>query len=412
MSTCSVQRITDLCGRAASVLTNGDVRVVVEDFGGMTPEFSYRNQHGYVNTHLIPAFRGTTCGFDPARHQDWGIKLVHELAGNFPCFPQFGNPSTKRGYEIPGCGHTAQLDWKVEKSGTRDGYCFVYSTMGGPETEHIHYEKFDILLDGHSVHYQVMRMRNDRGEDFDFGGAWHNTTGQPFIEKGCRISASADRYHTPVVSHDPDQREMLALNREFSSLKDAPTADGGSTDISVVPGMIGFTDFLTGRIPQTADLGWMSVVNPNQQSLYLTFFDGPASVAEGEFTFYFNHLWLQYGGRNYKPWASYDGGVDRVFAVGVESAISAWGYGLDYSDEHPVLMGNPTKLTLKAGETKTLYHGTLIGPVGSSALDEGIDSLERTDDSLVAMGKATTTFAADARFTRLRQIVAELDQKA
>lgn len=415
MSDCNVERIVDLCGRPATVLKNGIIRVLVEDFGGMTPELSYRHGDGYVNTHLIPAFRGSSCTFDPEKHQDWGIKLAHELAGNFPCFPQFGNPSVTRGYEIPGCGHTAQREWTVKKQGAEQDYSYIYSTMGGAETEHIYYEKYDVLIKGHAVHYQVMKMRNGRDEDFEYGGAWHNTTGQPFIEKGCRISAVADRYHTPVVSHDPKQHEMLELNSEFSSLKKAPKRGGGECDISVVPGMVGFTDFLTGRIPLAADLGWMSVVNPNQESLYLTFFEGPASVPEGEFTFYFNHLWLQYGGRNYKPWSSYEGGVDRVFAVGVESAISAWGYGLDYSAEHPELMGNPTQLTLKAGEQKSIYHGTLVGPVGGDSLNSGIASVERTDEGLLVHsevnGVAPVNLVADAEFSRLREIVKEIDTR-
>lgn len=376
----------------------------------MTPEFSYRTGQGFTNTHLVPSFRGSSCVYDAERHQAWGGKLAHELAGNFPCFPQFGNPSTDRGYEIPGCGHTAQADWKVVSYGTGDDYGYLYSVMGGPETADIYYEKFDILLDGHSVHYQVMRMKNAGDEDFDFGGAWHNTTGQPFLEKGCRIAAAADRYHTPVVSHDPAQNERLELNREFFSLKQAPCKGGGHCDLSEVPGMIGYTDFLTGRIPLDAELGWMAVVNPNQSSLYLTFFDGPASVREDEFTFYFNHLWLQYGGRNYVPWASYDGGVDRVFALGVESAISAWGYGLDYSAKHPELMGNPTQLTLKAGERKTLYHGTLIGSIGSAALDGGITALERVDGGLRAQGEGEVSLQADADFKRIREIVAALDE--
>ena len=406
----SAQRVTDICGRAASVLTNDKVRLVIEDFAAMTPEFSYKNDEGFVNTHLVPPFRGSSCTFDENKHQDWGIKLAHELAGNFPCFPQFGNPSTERGYEIPPCGHTANADWKVERTETKGDYSFVYSTMGGEETANIFYQKYDILLKGHAVHYQVMKIKNGREETFDFGGAWHNTTGQPFIEKGCRLSASADRYHTPIVSHDPDQNERLELNKEFSSLKEAPGKEG-AVDISIVPGMIGYTDFLTGRIPLDAKLGWMSIINPNLNSLYLTFFKGPADIPEDEFTFYFNHIWLQYGGRNYKPWARYDGGVDQVFALGIESGISAWGYGLDYSDKNPLLMGNPTSLPLKSGEEKTLYHGTLIGSIGNSALDEGIDTLEAVDGGLKAQGSSeTTVLAADSSFERIKEIVAEIDK--
>ncbi|MGL4854805.1 MAG: hypothetical protein ACRC37_06090 [Lentisphaeria bacterium] len=407
------EKITDLVGRRGTVLSNDKVRVLVENWGGMTPEFSYKNDCGYVNTHLIPPFRGSSCQFDEEKHGEiWGIKLPHELAGNFPCFPTFGNESKNRGYVVPPCGHTANLEWEVLASGACEEYAFQVAVMGGEETNNIFYTKYDILLPEHNVHYQVMKIRNERPETFMFGGAWHNTTGQPFLEKGCILSASADLYHTSPVSHDPQQKEQLELNREFQSLKAAPGKNGKLVDISVVPGMIGYTDFLTGRIPQSAKLGWMAVVNPNQDSIYCTFFKGPAIVPNDEFTFYFNHIWLQYGGRNYMPWASYEGGVDRCFALGVESAISAWGYGLDYCDEHPTVMGNPTILPLLAGEEKTLYHGTLIGRIHSEALNNGVSKVEKVENGLCFVGENgnDVEFLVDSGFEKIKLIVKEIEE--
>lgn len=405
-----IKRIQDVCGRDSTFFSNDLVRLVVEDHAGMTPELSYRHDQTYVNTHFVPHFRGSSCQFDPEKHQAWGIRLAHELAGNWPCFPTFGNPSYNRDYDVPPCGHTANNDWVVTETGADETACWQRAVMGPDNAAGIEYTKYDILLRDQPVHYQVIKLKNHREEVFNFGGAWHNTTGQPFVEKGCRIAASADLYHTPPVSHDPEQRERLELDRTFESLKSAPARDGSTIDLSVVPGLNGYTDFLTGRIPQSADLGWMSVLNPTLNSIYLTFFHGPASVPADEFTFYFNHLWLQYGGRNYLPWSKYDGGVDQTLAVGVESAISAWGYGLDYCDEHPELMGNPTMLPLQPGEEKTLYQGTLVTELADQNLQSGIQSVRREKGVLILTAEdgKETTLSADAQFEQIKAIIAKI----
>lgn len=409
------RRITDIASRAATVLDNGRIRVVVEDFAGMTPELSFAHGAGRINTHFVPKFRGSSCAYDEAKHgKVWGGRLAHELAGNFPCFPTFGWASKDRGYEVPGCGHTAQGEWTVVAHGADESAAWQVSEMGGASGEAtvgLTYRKYDIVLAGDDTHHQVMKIRNHRTDTFMFGGAWHNTTGQPFIEQGCRISASADRWATPPVSHDPAQNERLALAREFDSLAAAPARDGSTVDLSVVPGPVGTTDFLTGRIPPSAKLGWMSVVNPRQNAIYLTYFRGPAATPSDEFTFHFNHLWLQYGGRNFPPFARYEGGADHELAVGVESAVSAWGYGLDYCDKHPVLMGNPTILPLAPGEEKTLYQGTLVAKIGTAALDAGLGKVEASADALVLTGVSggTVRMAADANFERVKALVSKLD---
>lgn len=406
-----VKRINDIVGRQGTLLTNGLIRVVVEDFGGMTPELSYRNEKTYVNTHFVPHFRGSSSPYDEHKHKEWGAKLAHELAGTWPCFPNFGNPSFERSYDVPVCGHTAQGVWDILSYGANEDFCYQVGTMGGKHTENIYYKKYDILLKEESVYYQVIKIKNNRDEVFNFGGALHNTTGGTFIEKGCKIAASADLYHTPPVSHDPNQIERLKINVSFDNLKNAPLNGVGTVDLTTVPGLVGYTDFLTGRIPQDADLGWMGIVNPNLNSLYLTFFKGPKSIAPNEFTFLFNHLWLQYGGRNYLPWSKFEGGFDQTLAVGVESGISAWGYGLDYCDKNPVLMGNPTIIPLLPNEEKTLYHGTFVGKLENDGLKIGIKSIKRQRNRLAIQSEdnKTITLLADSFFEKIQKIVDEID---
>ncbi len=410
----SLERVKDLAGRAGYLLSNENIRLVVEEAGGMVPELSFPYYQGWVNTHFNPPFRGTSELFDAEKHAKWGIRLPFDLAGNFPCFPTFGNPSTCQGVEVPPCGHTAALDWHVTSTHDFDEYCCIVSEMGGEETGNIFYKKYDIILANQPIHYQVMEIENCRSETFMFGGAWHNTTGQPFVESGCILSASADLYHTPPVSHDPDQVERLMLNQTFESLEAAPAADGSTIDISVVPGMIGTSDFFTGRIPVDAELGWMSVYNPHYNGVYLTFFKGPNQVEGDEFTFYFNHVWQQYGGRNYTPWANFDGGKDRALAVGVESAISAWGYGLDYAIENPELMGRPTIIPINSGQTRTIYHATLA-TVLSEKLTGGVAAVDKSEKGLVLtskVGSIEVELDADTSFTAIEKVLDLVKQES
>ena len=406
-----VKRINDIVGRQGTLLTNGLIRVVVEDFGGMTPELSYKNEKTYVNMHFVPHFRGSSSHYDENKHKAWGAKLAHELAGTWPCFPNFGNSSFERGYEVPVCGHTAQGVWDILEYGANEEFCYQVAALGGKHTENIYYKKYDILLKEESVYYQVIKIKNNRDEIFNFGGALHNTTGSSFIEKGCKIAASADLYHTPPVSHDPNQIERLKLNVSFSKLNNAPLNGGGSVDLTTVPGLVGYTDFITGRIPQDADLGWMGIINPNLGSIYLTFFKGPKTIAPNEFTFLFNHLWLQYGGRNYLPWAKFEGGFDQTLAVGIESGISAWGYGLDYCDKNPVLMGNPTIIPLLPNEEKTLFHGTLVRKLEGNELNLGIKNVNRKMNVLEILSEDNkiVTIPADSFFEKIQKIVDEID---
>jgi hypothetical protein len=202
-----------------------------------------------------------------------------------------------------------------------------------------------------------------------------------------------------------DTTGRLALGKEFSSLTGVPLRNGGQTDISVIPGPVGYTDFVTGAIPKSAQIGWSAVVNPFLKMLYLCFFTGPGTAAPDDIILYFNEVWMQYGGRPYTPWAAYEGGTDLTYCLGTENAVSAYANGLDFSRKAGTLLGNPTTVTIPAGGTKNLRYGTLFAPYTDTALDSGLNAVNPGHGGVVAGARnGHQVFTADWEFTLLKKL--------
>ena len=106
-------------GRRGVVLGNDLVRAVVETAGGMVPEFGVRRGAAVLNAHWGPDFRDMSgTPFSEAAHgKYWKVKLLHMLAGDFPCSPSFGPPCELDGIAHPAHGWAANEDWTIEGVG-------------------------------------------------------------------------------------------------------------------------------------------------------------------------------------------------------------------------------------------------------------------------------------------------------
>jgi hypothetical protein len=141
---------------------------------------------------------------------------------------------------------------------------------------------------------------------------------------------------------------------------------------------------------------------------YICFFPGPAALADNggdEIILYFNDFWMQYGGRPFTPWAPWDGGPDQTYCLGMENAVGAWAYGLDYARNIKKVLGSPSTVTIPAGMEKTLYYGTLFASYEKRILDSGIVGIDMEENCLVC--KSATEFwkfDADPSFSVLRKI--------
>jgi len=406
-STASVRRVLESGKREASVLDNGQVRVMVTDKGGMIPELGAKVENGFLNAHWLPEFRSNS-GKKFSEKDDsafWKVDLLHSLAGNFPCAPSFGG-GEDAGIAHPPHGWSANLVWKFGKSGVDEetGAAWAVSSMNSPEKAlPLRFRKIDAVFPGSPVHYESLEIINTGTTDADINVAQHNTVGAPFLQAGCRISLSADRFLTPPKGGEFDDTGRLTVGAEFKNLKKAPMRSGKTCDVSLVPGMIGYSDFVTGPVPQKAIIGWSAVSNPVLGLVYLCWFPGPAHAAEDDIVLSFNDLWMQYGGRRFTPWAAYDGGMDRTFCLGTENSIGAYANGLKYSKAKKELLGAPTTIRIPAKGRKVLRYGTLFAPYAGGALDNGLASVQAEKSKLVLSGTSKTVkIAADTAFTKLK----------
>jgi len=403
-----VKRVVEFGGRDATVLEHNGMRVMIDDIGGMIPELSLIRGKQRLNAHWSPWFRSSS-GRPYSKNEHgafWKSNFLYHLAGNFPCIPNFGGDHVVDGVDMPAHGWTANLAWRFCSSGTDEetGAGWALSAMESPSAAMpLSFKNIDALIPGHNVHYSSISVKNNGSADLEICAGWHNTVGAPFLAEGCRISGAASAWATVPRGGEFDNTTRLALDAEFSSLAEAPLGAGGKTDISRVPGPIGYTDFAVGRIDSSVSLGWSSLVNPALKAAYLCFFPGPASAAEDDIVFRFNDLWMQYGGRNFSPWAPYEGGTDLTYCFGTENSISAYAMGLEYARQAGKLLGAPATVIIPGGKQKVIRYGTLFAPYDGSALDNGINSVEAESGTVTGGSSAgRCRFAADTNFTVLK----------
>jgi hypothetical protein len=406
-----VSRVREMGWREATYLEHSNLRVMIDDFGGFTPELSCALDKRLVNAHWIPHFRSNTL----KEWQDnefgafWKSRHLFNMAGGFPCVPNYGAGHIIGGENIPANGWTANDRWTFIKKGTdtASGAIWALSTMESPsEKMLLSFVKVDAIVPGQNVYYTSIKIKNSGSRDLEICAAWQSFAGPPMLSPGCRLSASAKEWITPRAGSEFDSTGILACDKEFYSLSKAPLAGGGTTDISVVGGATGHTDFVTGVVPKPADIGWQAIVNPSLSLLYLSFFPGPNTACEkGDVPLYFNNFSLQYGGRNWTPFAPYEGGTDLSYCVGAAGATSAWNYGLEFSREIQKLLGSPVTVTIPARGEKTLYYGTLFASYEDSILDTGVLGVEIDERHIICKSAASSWhYFADPTFSIVRSL--------
>jgi hypothetical protein len=382
---------------------------MIDDIGGMIPELSYIEGRRRLNAHWLPWFRSSSGKpFGAAEAAFWKANLLYEIAGNFPCAPNFGGDTDLDGLVLPPHGWTANLPWRFQRKNADNEAAWAFATMESPEPKMpLSFKKIDAVVRGQAVHYTSLEIANKGGSDIEICAAWHNTVGAPFLQSGCRVSGAADRWITALKGGEFDPTTRLAFGAEFDSLTAAPLAGGGTADISLVPGPIGYTDFACGVIPASASLGWSALVNPHLKMAYVCFFTGAAAASEDDIILRFNDLWMQYGGRCYTPWASGEGATDMTYCLGTENSAAGHPLGLRFAREQKQVLGAPSTVRIPAGQSRVLRYATLFAPYEGGSRDGGICSGEGGDAALVCTGKnGTGRFTADPGFGILKRLEA------
>lgn len=380
--------------RGASVeLSNGMVRTEVDLLGGMMPEFGRKTERGFMNAHWVPPFRGSG-EWSPGLHQAfWNAKLLHHIAGDFLCCPNFGPPCQVDGAALPPHGWTAVDTWRLLGSGADGQSAWAdFSLEPGDASMNLAFLRRDFLLSGEPAYWSILEVRNRLDRPVSINVGRHNTLGPPFLEPGSRVGLCAETFMTPPPGTEFDATGRLETGASFDSLERAPLRSGGFCDLRRVPGMVGATDFVSGPVPRGADLGYSCATSPSTGLAYLCVFPGPAGLPDGEIALSFNDLWMQYGGRRFTPWAEAEGAPDRTFCLGTENATGAFANSLAWARTRPEIMGSPTMVELPARGSRRLVYGVALAEVGKDAASAGIDRVERISGGLELLSPAGQTF--------------------
>ena len=416
MSKIEARRI-EYMGRRSVLLANDEVRAVIDALGGMMPEFGARRGPGSLNAHWIPDFRDTSgAPFSPERDgPHWKVKLLYLIAGDFPCGPNFGPGGVVDGVALPPHGWLANEAWSIEGVGVDEASSAAWArfSLRSPDPAMpLVYRKCDLVFAGQPAYFSLMTIGNEGRTPLSINVARHNTLGAPFLQAGCRISLCAERFMVAPSGTEFDDTGCLAQGAEFATLAAAPLRSGGTVDVGVVPGMVGWTNFVTGAVPRRLALGWSCVVNPVLGLAYLCFFPGEAALPPGEIALSFNDLWLQYGGRPFTPWSLHEGGADRTFCLGTENAVGAFASGLGYSRSRPQVLGNPTTLEVPAGGERTLCYGSALVALDAAMVKEGVEGVEAEPGAMILKGvRASQRVPIAADFGPARALFSRLERK-
>lgn len=401
-----IRRMELWSGRGATMIDNDIVRLVVEDQGGMTLEFSARNATGgRENCLWMPYFRSTGVSvYDDPNSAWWHDRpRLYQLGGASFSFPDYGVDEGNR--------NTTDGFWMVEKYGTDPVSGGVWLLSGIKyRQERYTVRRLDLLLPGQSVRYTATSVHNWGSEPLRGGAAWSTFAGPPFLESGNVINSCARTWVTAPPRLDPTaEPRSFASGIQFDDMSHIPLGGGRTFDGYTVPPPNGCFDFITGRVPRTSQLGWVSMINPRQQMLLLSFFPGPAALQEGDLPVNFINLGFDYGGRHDTPDALYKGGTSQNYCVNLGCGTTMLDMGLEEALQKETLLGVDTFVTVPPGQTRTLYHATAFLPYAASRLGLNFYTLERVENGLqVKRTKSWAFIASDPDFTAIRKLVARL----
>lgn len=399
--------------RNATVLNNDLIRVVVEDQGGMVLELSSDiPAGGRMNAHLLPYYRGSgTSVFSDENGPYWqNSPFLYQKGGSYLSFPNYGPGYTDGEQVQEDNGYTPSSYWMVERYGTDPefGGIWLMSLVRNRKAKW-QVRKIDMILPNQPVHYTACVITNKGETDLVAHAAWNNELGSPFLESGCVLNASAQKWRTGEEQPGVGLISRLAPNTTFDDWKKAPLKGGGTVDLSEVPPVIGKSDFISGVIPKTAALGWSSVINPRQQMVYLNFFPGPSAVTEDEVPLNFNNFLFDYGGRAETPWALYPGGMSQQYSLTCGSGTNKLYAGLGQTLPGEEVMGSASTLVIKAGETKTLYYASAFCPYDNNRIGGNFNTVEQVVEGLVLKRTKSWAFiAADSTFHCLKTLTKRL----
>ncbi|MDR3692856.1 MAG: hypothetical protein P4L46_25980 [Fimbriimonas sp.] len=275
--------------------------------------------------------------------------ILQVLRGDFFCAPFGGNDAPYGPEQHPIHGETANRDWQFV-SGNENSVEMSLNTTIRPGTVRKQVwtvEGQTALYQRHTIagmtgpmclgHHAMVKFRTEGNislSPFDFGQVFPGQFENP-VEGGY---------------------SSLKAGARFSNLKEVPSNDGTTSDLSVYPAREGFEDLVMVYALKGSDFAWTAVTFPSEGYIWFTLKD--PRVLSGTI------LWHSNGGRHYAPWSSRHRGV-----LGLEEVTSYMHYGLagSVAENDGSIAGYRTFFDLSPDQPLVVNTIMGVAPCGANA---------------------------------------------
>lgn len=283
-------------GRAACLLSNSRVELVVLNHGGSFPQLTLAGDGPRMNP-FWDSFRADREQGRPER--------ADGAVGHFVCVDGFGPPSDEeRQAGLQGHGEAHRLEWTTEFAGPHADGDLLRQSVTLPRVRETLRREIR-LLPGENVFY--VRSELSSLLDFDRPVNWaeHATIGSPFLERGVTVvDMSGNRALTRPRrgTHLNGLAHRLAGGEEFVWPM-APARAGGTVDLRSAPADSHSLDHTGHRMDPESEWAFVTALHPRER-LLLGYLFRPSEFP-----------WLQ-------TWESYP--RDRLMARGLEFGTQAF----------------------------------------------------------------------------------------
>jgi len=340
-------------GRAAVVLSNGELSLTVLEFGGPMASLTLADDPEKTNP-MWQAFTDDRNRGRPLRN--------HGGLGHFVCVDGFGPVSEQEAAAgMSGHGEANKLVWSTVSTSDRGGMAALEQAVTLPRHQEI-FRRTITMRDGENVvrvHAELESLL-----DFDRPAVWaeHATIGSPFLERGVTVvDLSANRAMVrPRNKPAPAGRvRRLAQGEEFDWPL-APKTAGGKVDIRSAPAEGASLDHTGHLMTPSGDYAWVTALHPEKNLIIGYVFK------TSEFP------WLQ-------TWEHYP--TDGVMARGLEFSTQAFDLPRRQVISENRMFGEMLYRWLPAKSTIEATYLMFFARAPDGML--GVDSIELRDGALV-----------------------------
>lgn len=378
-----IKRLSLWEGRNATIMSNDNFSVIIEDKGEVVLEIASLNKNGARTSPLsIPYFRGRGRDVFSDENSSWW-RLREGFYGSGGAY--FSFPTNEEGKIT-----STNSIWNVKRYGGENehGGVWKYSTMESREIENsFSISKVDLILPLSNILYSAIEVKNNGNDDLLCNPTFNSMLSYPLVIPKSVIMCNGEDYYSCPMGIRENGKNRIIPRVGFSDLKKAPCEDG-SVDVSVVPNPTGTYDYIIGK-KKDDDFPFISVVNPNDE---MTFFIlGSRDNDEDEFSFPFLTLCENWFGRLDSPWALYDGATPQVESLSV-------GFSFGESSKRNFI--------LKKGESKVTYIA-----MGYSSIENRkipylhSNNIDFKDDGIYTKKiKTNSLFSVDTTFKAIKKL--------